>query len=271
MTDIIVKDVKNGSEYYYWGGASYTAGNGIDITNNEISVDTSTAPYDNTTSGMTATNVQDAIDEVFWSVSNGKTIIAAAITDMWVSTAASDSFATMATNIGLIGGGAQEIERNEYWYDLLQAGQWTLLYFSFDPSWAASTSKRYASSHSVWTEWYAFSTRDCGGYRYIICANESFQTTSLVSIDGSTAGITGVTLYEVEWEDDYIYISVSQGSGLTSPSWLRLTKSNFTIANITYDSSKTYTDISQWWPFILRAIWWQTQYSTIIGFVAKMS
>jgi tRNA U38,U39,U40 pseudouridine synthase TruA len=58
-----------------------------------------TAVYDNTTSGATATNVQDAIDEVFQSVSNGKTLIAAAITDKGVPTAASDSFSTMATNI----------------------------------------------------------------------------------------------------------------------------------------------------------------------------
>ena len=43
--------------------------------------------------------MQDAIDEVFQSVSNGKTLIAAAITDKGVSTAASDSFATMAGNI----------------------------------------------------------------------------------------------------------------------------------------------------------------------------
>lgn len=49
MTDIIVKDIKNGSEYYYGWGA-------------EVSAEETT--YDNTTSGLTATTVQDAIDEV---------------------------------------------------------------------------------------------------------------------------------------------------------------------------------------------------------------
>ena len=96
----------HGSEEYGVGGVSvgerYTAGNGISISNGEISVDTSTAPYDNTTSGATATNVQDAIDEVFQSVSNGKELIADAITDKGVQTSASDSFQTMDTNIGLI-------------------------------------------------------------------------------------------------------------------------------------------------------------------------
>ena len=80
-------------------GSWLTAWAGIDITNNVISADMTTAVYDNTTSGATATNIQDAIDEVFQSVSNGKTLIAAAITDKGVSTAASDSFQTMAENI----------------------------------------------------------------------------------------------------------------------------------------------------------------------------
>ncbi len=87
MADIIVKDIKNGSEYYYGWSAGVSA--------EDVS-------YDNTESGMTADNVQDAIDEVFQSVSNGKTLIAAAITDKGVSTAATDSFQTMASNIGLI-------------------------------------------------------------------------------------------------------------------------------------------------------------------------
>ena len=44
-------------------------------------------------------SVVDAINELFTSVSDGKTAIAAAITDKGVSTAASDTFATMAQNI----------------------------------------------------------------------------------------------------------------------------------------------------------------------------
>lgn len=63
--------------------------------------------YNNVATGMAATNVQDAVTELFTSVSNGKSLLAGAITDKGVSTSATDSFAVMATNIGAIetGGG----------------------------------------------------------------------------------------------------------------------------------------------------------------------
>ena len=58
--------------------------------------------YDCSASGMDATNVQDAVDELFTSVSNGKATVASAITDKGVSTADDATFATMAANIGKI-------------------------------------------------------------------------------------------------------------------------------------------------------------------------
>lgn len=58
--------------------------------------------YDNKTSNMTATNVQSAIDELFTDVSEGKTLIATAVTDKGVETAATDSFQQMADKIGQI-------------------------------------------------------------------------------------------------------------------------------------------------------------------------
>jgi len=54
---------------------------------------------------FTAVDVEGALSELFTSVSNGKTLIAAAITDKGVSTSATDPFASMATNIGSISGG----------------------------------------------------------------------------------------------------------------------------------------------------------------------
>ena len=67
----------------------------------------SNVSYNNssTSSIITGTNVQQAIDQLFTSVSNGKQQIASAITDKGVSTSASDSFATMAENIGKISTG----------------------------------------------------------------------------------------------------------------------------------------------------------------------
>ena len=74
-----------------------------------------------TSSIITGTNVQTAIDQLFTSVSNGKSLIASAITDKGVSTSASDTFAQMATNIGTIETGQkvniytdQEIINNKY-------------------------------------------------------------------------------------------------------------------------------------------------------------
>ena len=64
----------------------------------------------------TKTDSVSAINETFTSVSNGKTAIAAAITDKGVATAASDSFATMAANIASIpaGGGYTKIASVDY-------------------------------------------------------------------------------------------------------------------------------------------------------------
>ena len=74
--------------------------NGVLVTiANAFSALASKVFYDNTISGMTATNVQDAIDECFQSVSNGKSLVASAITDKGVTTASDATFATMATNI----------------------------------------------------------------------------------------------------------------------------------------------------------------------------
>lgn len=82
--------------------------NNIEFTEEgEGSITASSVSYSNTTSGMTSGNVQNAIDELFQSVSEGKSLIAAAVTDKGVETAATDSFATMAGNIGEISDGIQ--------------------------------------------------------------------------------------------------------------------------------------------------------------------
>lgn len=54
----------------------------------------------------TAQDVKGAINEVFQNVSNGKQLIATAITDKGVVTSSDDTFQTMATNIGKISGGS---------------------------------------------------------------------------------------------------------------------------------------------------------------------
>lgn len=63
--------------------------------------------YDGTETGMTAGNVQGALDELFTSVSDGKALIASAVTDKGVPTQPDAAFSEIAGNIAQIstGGG----------------------------------------------------------------------------------------------------------------------------------------------------------------------
>ncbi len=70
---------------------------GVDENKNAISLDT------------TAQEIRPAINEVFQSVSNGKKIVAKAITDKGVNTLATDTFQVMANNIGLISSGGSTL------------------------------------------------------------------------------------------------------------------------------------------------------------------
>lgn len=81
--------VKTGPDDYATGWKTLTA--------QDIPV---TAP-----AGMTATDVQGAVSELFTSVSNGKSLVASAITDKGVPTAADATFQTMHDNILEISGG----------------------------------------------------------------------------------------------------------------------------------------------------------------------
>lgn len=82
-------------------------GQTVDIP--DIPTTASQISYNNgsTSSIITSNNVQGAIDQLFTSVSNGKSQIASAITDKGVSTSANASFAAMAANIAAISVGKQ--------------------------------------------------------------------------------------------------------------------------------------------------------------------
>lgn len=76
-----------------------------DGTNYDVLYPSTTASqtsYDNSNTHSSATTVQGVIDELFTSVSNGKTSLASAITDKGQSTSPTDSFSTMATKISNI-------------------------------------------------------------------------------------------------------------------------------------------------------------------------
>ena len=73
----------------------------VSLTNTVNSLSATNVSYSNssTSSIITSNQVQGAIDELFQSVSDGKSLIAEAITDKGVNTSSSASFATMALNI----------------------------------------------------------------------------------------------------------------------------------------------------------------------------
>lgn len=84
------------------GSAPYT----IEMTEeDEGDLSASQVGYNNVATGMTATDVQSAITELFTSVSEGKSLLAGAITDKGVSTSADDTFQQMAENVAAIESG----------------------------------------------------------------------------------------------------------------------------------------------------------------------
>lgn len=120
--------------------------NNIEFTEEgEESITASNVSYSNTTSGMTSGNVQGAIDELFQSVSEGKSLIAAAVTDKGVETAATDSFATMAGNIGQISGGTQ-LESVSLSVNITSGLYSNLYYYSIVDGY---TTVRYTASYDV--------------------------------------------------------------------------------------------------------------------------
>lgn len=76
--------------------------NGVTQVDGDITLGASNIGITDSGEHFTATNIEGALSELFTSVSDGKTLVAAAITDKGVTTAATDSFSTMATNIGAI-------------------------------------------------------------------------------------------------------------------------------------------------------------------------
>lgn len=83
---------------------SYTDTKILEVTNN-TNADLSDIEGQITTINGQISDLNDTTEELFTSVSSGKTSIAGAITDKGVSTSASDSFSTMASNIRNIQGG----------------------------------------------------------------------------------------------------------------------------------------------------------------------
>ena len=112
----------------YYNGTDYdTLYPMTNLSNITGSLNAINVSYSNssTSSVITGDNVQLAIDQLFQSVSNGKSQIASAITDMGVSTSSDASFSTMASNIKNIKTGVElpvEASTFTYFYNSSESG-----------------------------------------------------------------------------------------------------------------------------------------------------
>ena len=142
-----------------------------------------------TSSIITGDNVQEAIDQLFTSVSNGKTQIASAITDKGVSTSANDTFQQMAINI-------DNISNKEYFVTSWDAYYGTQIKTPFTKM--TGTLKAYGG---VWFN---------GLYCYIATGLYATDAEHIDKTDGDQNGYYSHPLnFSLIEKSDGIYISIS--------------------------------------------------------------
>lgn len=151
--------------------------------------------YDNTETGLSATTLKSAVDELFTSVSNGKALVASAITDKGIATSNDATFETMASNIAAIESGGGSIETCTVTITAYELEDWML-----------SDSIIYTDVNSAYIvktleELNPVETDGFGG-AYEINAQIEVQVGSLFcstrSIEGSEGEITILNLFTAE-------------------------------------------------------------------------
>lgn len=95
--------------------------NSVSQVGGNISLGAANVPIADAGGVFSSTHVEGALSELFTSVSNGKTLIAGAVTDKGVTTSATDSFSTMAANIGDISTGIDTSDATASASDLLSS------------------------------------------------------------------------------------------------------------------------------------------------------
>ena len=111
----------------------------------------SATTYDNasTSSIITSDNVQGAIDDLFTSVSNGKSLIASAITDKGISTSVTDSWETIAGNIINLGNKNVYINNNIYVSTRITTNPWYTPVLNFQPQNIILLLHEYSTDDSI--------------------------------------------------------------------------------------------------------------------------
>lgn len=102
LKDIAKKTIVEGNRIYLAKADGTKLDEGTDLPTSSGSSEADDITIKDTGNNFTATNVEGALLELFQSASNGKTLVANAVTGKGVTTNPSDSFQTMATNIGNI-------------------------------------------------------------------------------------------------------------------------------------------------------------------------
>ena len=105
-----------------------------------------------TANNFTSTNVEGALAELFQSVSNGKTLIASAITDKGIATSNNDTFQTMANNISkIINSSSKPISINNC--ELLKEGwKFNLISNESDTAYSSKSETAYDFDDSSWSD-----------------------------------------------------------------------------------------------------------------------
>lgn len=158
--------------------------------------------YDNSDTGLTAENVQDALDEVFTNVSDGKVLLADAITDKGVETSADDTFATMAENISEIptGGGG--------------GGDATVVLTQIKPNNNAAAAYSYTATESCKLIVLIFQNTGSSNPNLSVKQNGTSISTSYTNVNGTAhtyqydiATVSNGDIIAINFQNSGIYIS----------------------------------------------------------------
>jgi uncharacterized protein YjdB len=99
---IAKKTIVEGNKIYLAKNDGTKLDEGTDLPTSSGASTADSITIKDTNNNFTATDVEGALSELFQNASNGKTLVANAVTGKGVATNPSDSFQTMATNIGNI-------------------------------------------------------------------------------------------------------------------------------------------------------------------------
>ena len=164
-------------------GTTYTHSNGtITLPNYPTVVSTANGiTIADTAGNFTATNVEGALAELFQSVSNGKTLIASAITDKGVATSNTDTFQQMATNISSISTG--EVNVGD---EIMTLSNKEIVLDRYQDRIIALPLDTFANALSNATIWQNFG--DSISSNYNISINEAWH--NLIGAESAYSGIT---------------------------------------------------------------------------------